>query len=419
MMRFLALAIVLVLTLAAVAVAQAQETIQLRFGCFEEGNECAVYADLLSRFSAKNADIQVTVEVASQSEILSSADPPDIARIADIQALQGGYLDLRPLIWNPDAPEAAFRSLYFAALRGDDESDAIHGYPDSLGMVAPFVNTSAFEAANVALPGEEANWDEWLAALAAVAEISGAPYVLAVDNKDHRFAGPAMSLGALYFDEAGDLALPDDAGLRYFVHMLSDLRAAGKTPDDTLLGAGKSESYFVRGEALMYICGSWKAQSVARQVGDAFEWVIAPSPRGPAGGSAIATATFVVALADTQHPAAVARVFDFLANPATIAEFAARALIVPAREGVASAEIEYDTDDKAVAAALNAFARQVATMSDQALALDLHPMAAEYYAASNQWLRAYFAGEFTLDEAMTGLREALREAATMDAGASR
>ncbi len=411
MTRILAMAIIVSLAWATV-LAQAQETIQLRFSCFEDRNECAVYADMLARFSADNPDIQVSVETMSQAEILASIgdDPPDIARIADVHALAGGYLDLRPLIGNPDAPEAAFRKLYFEALRGGVDSDAIHGYPDSLGMVAPFVNTSAFAQAGIDLPGAEASWDEWLAALESVAASTGAPYILAVDNKDHRFAGPAISLGADYIDEAGGLTLPDDSGLREFVLLLSDLRAAGKTPEDTLLGTGKSEAYFVAGEALMYICGSWKAESVARQVGDAFEWAIAPSPVGPGGSSAIAKATFLVALASTEHPAAVARVFDFLAPHDGVAEFAARSLTVPARESVAAKEIFYDTDDPAVAAALNGFSNQVESMEDQSLKLDLHPGAADYYQASNTHLRQVFAGELTLDAAMTALLESLRAA---------
>ena len=104
--------------------------------------------------------------------------------------------------------------------------------------------------------------------------------VLSVDNKDHRLAGPAMSLGARYFDADGALTLPDDDGLRAFLLMLNRLMEQGVTPADTLLGTGKSQDYFVRGETAMYICGSWKVEEVAAQVGDAFEWAIVPNPAG-------------------------------------------------------------------------------------------------------------------------------------------
>ena len=389
----------------------AQEAVELRFACVEERDECAVYADLLSRFSVENPAIQVAVDVMSPDEMaLAGDEAPDIARLVDLERIAGQGLDLRPLLADADALDSSFNSLYFEALRGESDS-GIYGYPDALGMVAPFVNISAFEAANVALPGEDATWEDWLAALDMVADATGIPYALAVDNKDHRFAGAAMSLGADYFDDAGGLSLPDDSGLRAFVEMLADLRDRGRTPTDTLLGTGKSESYFVRGDALMYICGSWKAESVAMQVGSDFDWAIVPGPRGSGGSSAIAKATFLVALANTDHPEAVAQVFDYLTQPEIIAEFSARTLTVPAHIQVAASAIAYESGDPVVSAALSAFANEVASMQDQAIALDLHPMAHEYYAASNAFLRGYFAGDWTLDEALSGMGARLLEAA--------
>ena len=52
----------------------AQETIALRFLCFNEGNECEVYDDLLSRVSPEeNPDITVLVEVVAEAEIHHTA----------------------------------------------------------------------------------------------------------------------------------------------------------------------------------------------------------------------------------------------------------------------------------------------------------------------------------------------------------
>ena len=86
------------------------------------------------------------------------------------------------------------------------------------------------------LPSEGASWDEWLAALDEVVRATDASYALSVDNKDHRLVGPAMSLGAEYFDEDGRLTLPDADGLREFLQILHGLMEEGKTPADTLLG---------------------------------------------------------------------------------------------------------------------------------------------------------------------------------------
>ena len=399
------------------ASALAHDTIALRFLCFNDGAECAVYDDLLSRFSEDNPEITVAVEVANEAELaaqlnqqIEAGTPADIARVSDLNALVGHYLDMRPLLMDDDALGANYRQAYMDVLR-DGRDEAFYGYPDALAVVAPFVNVSLFEQAEVALPAEGANWDEWLAALEQVVAATDAHYVLSVDNKDHRLVGPAMSLGAEYFDEDGRLTLPDADGLSAFLQILHGLMEAGKTPADALLGTGKSQDYFARGETVMYICGSWKVEEVAAQVGDDFEWAIVTSPAGPGGSTGVAQATAVVALAGTEHPEAVAKVFEYLVGAEVSAEFAARTLTIPARLDVAASPIDYDTDNETIAAALNAFAREAPKLQDQAIALDLHPLAGVYYEASNTYLRGYFAGEYTLDEALANLKARLVNAA--------
>lgn len=394
--------------------ARAQTPIELRFLCFNERNECEVYADLLARFSQENPGIRVAVDLADEAEIgdrlgadAESGEAYDFARISDFAALPGQYLDLRPQLAEPEALAATFRAVYFAGLRADGEDDGLYGFPDALGLVAPFVNLSLFERAGVAVPAESASWDEWLAALDEVVAATDAAYVLSVDNKDHRLAGPAMSLGARFFDDDGALTLPDEVGLRAFLEILDQLVKLDRTPADTLLGTGKSQDYFVSGETVMYICGSWKVEEVAAQVGDAFEWAILPNPTGAGGGTGLAQATALAALAGTAHPEAVAMVFAYLLDADVSAEFAARTLTIPAREDVAASGIDYQTDDDVAAAALKAFAREVPKLQDQAIALDLHPLAPVYYAASNEFLRGYFAGELSLDEALAGLQARL------------
>ena len=161
----------------------------------------------------------------------------------------------------------------------------------------------------------------------------------------------------------------------------------------------------------MYICGSWKVEEVAAQVGAEFKWAIVPNPSGPGGATGVALATWLVADIGTDQPGTVARVFDYLLQPEVSAAFAARTLAIPARDDVAGAGIDYQTENEEVAAALNAFAREVPKLQEQAIALDLHPLAAAYYEASNANLRAYFAGDLTLEEALAGLRARLDEAA--------
>ena len=186
----------------------AQETDELRFLCFNEGNECEVYADLLSRFSLENPDISVLVDVVAEAEIhdklaaeLEAGAPPDFARVSDLDVFEGRYLNLRPLLTDPEYLYRIFPDIIFRSMSSYFQDIGLYGYPDAAAVVAPFVNLTLFEQAGVALPADGASWDEWLAALNDVIAVTDAPYALAVDNKDHRLVGPAMSLGARYLDD--------------------------------------------------------------------------------------------------------------------------------------------------------------------------------------------------------------------------
>ena len=406
-------AILSLLALATVAgLSAAQESVTLRFLCFQDRNECDVYADLLARFSEENPGITVAVDVTAEADAydreLAAYDAGEPYVIARKQGdwMRGAYIDLRPLIG--ETLTTTFRSAYFELMRGSPEDTGIYAFPDALDMVAPFVNISLFEEAGVAVPGEGASWEDWLAALNAVVEATDASYVLSVDNKDHRLVGPAMSLGAQYFDDEGKLTLPDASGLRDFLEILNGLMEDGKTPADTLLGTGKSQEYFVRGGTVMYICGSWKVEEVAAQVGDDFDWAIVPNPSGPGGGTGVALATWLVADIVTDHPQAVAKVFEYLLEAEVSAEFAARTLTVPAREDLAASWYRLsDGQRNCRRRAHRLRARGTLTLQDQAIALDVSSNANFYYEQSNTLLRAFFAGELSLDKALSRLQERL------------
>ena len=128
--------IAILLLMALASLSAAQEPVTLRFLCFQDRNECDVYADLLARFSDDVAGISVEIEEVAEAEVVerllaaNEADAGyDIARISDFAALHGHFLDLRP--WLGDELDMNFRYDYFGALRTNWLSDAeeLHGFP--------------------------------------------------------------------------------------------------------------------------------------------------------------------------------------------------------------------------------------------------------------------------------------------------
>ena len=424
MMKRFTLLFMLVALTALGSTALAQDAVEISFMCYENGNECSVYDDLLSRFSEANPGITVTVDTVPYTTVrdqlrvqVEAGQAPDMARITDFAGMAGFYLDLRPLMEDPSLLEDNVPAAILESFRAEGDMSALHGFPDAATVTAPYVNATLFEQAGVALPSDEMDeptWDDWLAALDEVAQATGVQYSMSIDNKGHRFAGPAMSLGADFFDDEGNFDLEDDEGFRAFAMILKDLMDAGKTPAETWLGTSQysgAQDYFVNVEAVMYFSGSWQIGRFSDEIGDAFDWVVVPNPYGPGGSTGVAGGAAIVGYAQTEHPQEVAMVMEYLLQPEVYGEFSARTLNIPGHNAVAAMGVAFDTDSAAVANALNGFAAEVPKLQDQAVALNPHPLAFAYYDASNTRLAQYFAGELTLDEAMQRLQEQLDEAA--------
>lgn len=424
MNKHLSRALILALLILAVGAAPVlAQPVEVRFLCYQDGTECDVYTDLLNAFMEENPDISVVVDVVPYATIrdnlrvqVEAGEAPDMARITDFGGMAGFYLDLRQVLSDPAILEDNYSAAVLNAFRTGEDDNGLYGFPDAVTVTAPFVNQTLFEQAGVEMPGEGATWEEWTAAAKEVAEATGTPYAVAMDNKGHRFAGPAMSMGATFFDEEGNFNLADDEGYRAMAEIVKGWHDEGLTPREVWLGSGgqytAADTYFTSGQAVLYFSGSWQIGNFVNQnLSETFDWVVAPNPTGPGGSTGVAGGAGIVAFAQTKHPEEVGKVMEYLLQPEVSAEFAARTLSIPANQAVIDLGVEFQTDDPLVNAALNQFAVEAGKLQDQAIRLNLHPLAFAYYDASNTRLAQYFAGELTLDEAMERMQEDIDAAA--------
>ena len=427
--RFITLFVLVLLALSFGLTAFAQESVELHFMCYNNGIECEVYDDLLSRFTADNPDITVVVDTVPYTTVrdtlrvqVEAGEAPDMARITDFGGMAGFYLDLRSLLSDSDILEANFSAPYFEAFRTGDDDDGLYAFPDELSVTAAFINRTLFEQAGVDVPSDmsdEVSWEEWTEAITAVAEATGTPYAFAIDNKGHRFAAAGFALGINLFDEEGNFDLVNDEGYRAFAQWMKAWFDNGLTPAEVWLGGGQYSSardYFVNAEVVMLYSGSWQINAFGSEIGDAFDWVLVPNPVGPGGSAGASGGASIVGYAQTEHPEAVARVVEYLLQPEVGAEFASRTLLIPPNPPVVAMGVEFETDNAAVAAALNQAGVDGTKVTEDGVAMNLHPLAFAYYDSSNTRLAQYFAGELTLDEAMQRLQEQLDEAAANMAG---
>lgn len=416
-------AVLLLVVLALVlptAITSGQDVVELNITWYDDGNESTVLRKLLDEFEAQNPDIKVVINVVGYSDgirdllpiQLEANDGPDMARITDLGGLAKHYLDMRPYlkITTPEYWEENFGPfLGWQRLPGD--TTGIYGIQNQLTVTGPFINRTLFELAGVEVPSdtkENVTWEEWGVATKQVADALGeGVWAMAMDRSGHRFAGPAISMGAKWFDENGYPAL-DDEGMRAMAELFVQWHKDGTMLPDIWIGPtgymGANEQ-FKNGELVFYMSGSWQIAQFTEQIGDAFDWEVVPAPCGPAACTGMPGGAALFAINDTKHPEEVVRVMEFLALEENLRKFHAGTLFIPAHKGLATSEIPWETDLDLAKAALTAFASQVPDISPIAFQAQAYRYNSLMFNALRDRLTQVLVGEITLDEAFVRMQE--------------
>jgi alpha-1,4-digalacturonate transport system substrate-binding protein len=374
---------------------QPPEPVELRFTYYADGVEADVIQPItvvLDVVPYKTIDEQLPVQV-------EAGEGPDLARITNFGAYKDKLLDLRPLMTDAAYYEANFPAPILAAL-------GFGGYPDALTVTGPYVNKTLFDQAGIAIPGEGTTWEQWTEITQQVAVANDVEFAIAIDRTGHRFAGPAMSMGATLINSDGNFTV-DTPGFRAFAEIVKGWHDNGITPPQVWLGAEPVNSCigpFKAGQVVMCMSGSWQINGLVKDVADAFDWVVVPNPTGPGGSTGIAGGSAVVGFANTQHPQEVAMLIEFLIQAENYATFSANALSLPAQAEVASQGVQFATDNPMVLAALSAYTAEVTKLTDQAVSLNVHPYAFAYYRNSANRIAQYLSGELTIDEMLVNLQ---------------
>lgn len=400
-------------TLAAIAAATVAVTApparaaDLRVTCYSDGNECDVLKELGARFTKDHPDTRITVDQVPYRSILESlpvqlaaGHGPDIARVTDFGTLSRYLLDLRPYLSDPAYWEANFGPT-LAWMRPSPADQGIYGVMSQLTVTGPFVNKSLFEQAGVPLPDAKATWDDWAAAVDRVAKATGTPYGMAWDRSGHRFGGPAISYGAKFFAPDGTPAVVD-AGFKAMASRFVKWNADGTVEKDVwaATGGGYRDAFeeFANGKIVLYLSGSWQLSRMQKQIGDAFDWVAAPNPCGPAACSGMPGGAAYVALKQTKSPKEVAAFLDYLASEPVHREMMARTVNVPAHLGLQKAGVAYELSP-AAGAAMQVFVQSASALSPVAYQYQGYRYNRVIFDATVDRISQAIAGQITLDQA--------------------
>ncbi len=420
-MKKLRLALLGLLLLPLVAASQAlAQDVTLRYLCYGDANECEVSRDLLDQFESKNPGIKVVVDKVGYTVIreqletrLEAGEGPDMARVTNLGGLNKYYLDLTPYV------DANYWESNFATtlpwMRAGSSDKGIYGWLTQLTVTGPYVNKTMFDQTGVAMPAEGATWDDWAKAVSEVQEKLDLYAGMVMDRSGHRLAGPAMSMGAKYFDSSGNPAVIDD-GFKSMVQRMVQWHEDGLMPDDVWPAASGAKwknggDMFINEDVVFHMSGSWMLAKYGSSIGDKFEWVVIPQPCGPGGCTGMPGGAAMVGFKHTKHPEEVGKVMAFMASEPVIRDYYQQTLQIPAHKGLAEKGLNYGDDVlPSVNAGLQMFTNNFQKIIPTAHALQGYSKGFAIYNSTVNFVSQIITGDLTEDEAYQKIEEEIAAA---------
>ena len=277
-------------------------------------------------------------------------------------------------------------------------------------VTGPYVNLTMFEEAEVELPAPGATWEEWADATQEVMDATGSYAGMVMDRSGHRFAGPAMSYGAAYFDGDGNFVVDD--GFRKFAGLMMDWHDSGLMPPDIWPAVSGSKyangnEMFFSQDVAFYMSGSWNTANVQENVGDKFDYAVVPVPCGPAGCGIMPGGQGLVAFSsgDAEKEAASAAFIDWMAADEQARVWASRTYAIPANSRLQAEGLDYIGAGASAAVAdglqtFTAMAAAAAETTPQAYRMQGTANNSLFFNATIRYLGAALNGELTLEEAL-------------------
>ena len=398
----------------AIAPAAPSFAAEIKFLCFQNGNECDVLEEIAKGYEEESGHTVVTEKVGYEvvrdqlENQLQTGAAPDVARVNNLGGLNQYYLDLTPHV-DADYFNQNFKAVLPWYRRPGGEDKGIYGWQMELTVTGPYVNVTMFDDAGVEMPGEGATWEDWASALMEVKETLGLDAGLAMDRTAHRWAGPAFSYGAKFFDESGTPILVDD-GFRSFAETFVGWHENGLMPVEGW-PAGSGTQYqnaaplFLSGKVAMHMSGSWMINNYASNIKD-FEWRAVPAPCGPGGCGAMPGGSGLVAFKSTANPEAAAGFVAYMAREENAAKYAAGTKSITAHEGLLAKGVDYGATEPAVSAALSTFSTSIAKAAEtapQGFTFQGYSKNFVIYGIVPDYITKAIVGEISLDDALAAI----------------
>ncbi|MFW5642463.1 MAG: ABC transporter substrate-binding protein [Alkalispirochaeta sp.] len=322
------------------------EATTIRFVWFTDGPDKPAIEGLVAEYEEQNPDVEVDFSIVPYAELnqllqtqATAGEAPDLVRVTEPYRFYEFGLDLRPYVGDGFADE--FLDDPIGLITGPNGE--VYGFPHDMTMNGPFINVSLFEEAGVDIPEGEVSWETWFNLAHDVQQATGVPYAVAADRSGHRLDGIIQSYGGSFFTEDGkDLNL-DAPETQEALQQFIEMHDRGVMPLDIWAGGSGyvgANQQFVNGQLVMYISGNWQVAQFADTIGDSFEWAAIPNGVNRQSGG-MPGGKYVMALAGTEQPKAVADLVEFLASRESVERFVSEAMFLPARKDLLEEGVDY------------------------------------------------------------------------------
>lgn len=250
---------------------------------------------MVDKFMEANPNVTVDLQVIgtpeywTRLEALSAADDlPCVfnmsAGFVDQWISDGLLLDVQEYVDRDINPDEYFTGV-FDVVR-NKETGNMHAFPFAFVETVLFYNKDAFDAAGVPYPEEGWTWDEFLDAAQQLTVDETDDGV--VDQYGFFFYGRYAHIESWVYQNDGRFLnedktrfAADDNAVEALAFLDSLIHEHNVAPEPSEMEGIRQQDVFPQGLSAMWVDGAWNIENTRDIVSGAFNWGVAPIPRGP------------------------------------------------------------------------------------------------------------------------------------------
>lgn len=323
----------------------AQDTVELDFVWFTDGNEDEVLRDIISEYQEENPNIEFNIIEIPFNDLttrlrtmIGGGNPPDLARLgnANIGHVEAAMYDL-----NPHLGEDYINQFMEATHPYAMDGDRLIAVPQDVTANGIFYNKDHFEQAGVEVPSGPDDiwtWEEWADALEEVVANSDARYGLAYDFTVHRWSTLLYQAGGRFFNEEWtEMAINSPEGIRT-LEFFKELHDRNIIPRSIWLGGENPNTLFRSGQTAMHWAGNWMMTNY-RDTIENFDWGVTYMPKENTRSSVLG-GKFLGTFKEADHKEEAADFIEFISSQEQNAKFNRESLFLSPR--LDNSQLDYE-----------------------------------------------------------------------------